>query len=309
VTTEPGARHSRRRRAVLSCVGIALLLAGSACADQRARTSTLGAREETNVGKPEQADQTLEEFLGLDDASVVRQRDLQQHNEIERVTQTCVRAQGFAYTPVPPPKLPANDMSPPEYAQTFGFGVAAMYLGLDNSAGVLEEPRDPNGEYIESLDATDRARFFKVHASCVDQANSAVLGPIEAARKAVRPYLDASRERLVADPEYVAAQNEWSTCLGSTTAIQATSMEAVRAYVANELMPLAARLAEKNDVQGLRNLLQREIELATASSACGAAFQERISPLISRYEGEMLRAHPDEFNRLLDALNGRPAGS
>jgi hypothetical protein len=309
VRTEPGTRHPRRRRAALSCISIALLLAGSACADQRATTSAPGAPEDANVGAPEQADQTLEEFLGLDDASVVRQRDLQQHNELERVTQTCMREQGFAYTPVPPPQLPANDMSPREYAQALGFGVAAMYLGLDNSTGVLKEPPDPNGKYIESLDATERARFFKVHASCVDQANSAVLGPIEAAREAVQPYLDASRERLVADPEYVAAENEWSTCLGSTTAIQATSMEAVRAYVANELMPLGARLAEKNDVQGLRDLLQTEIELATASSACGAAFQERISPLISKYEGEMLNAHPDEFSQLLDALNGRPAGS
>jgi hypothetical protein len=31
--------------------------------------------------------------------------------------------------------------------------------------------------------------------------------------------------------------------------------------------------------------------------------------LISKYEGEMLNAHPDEFSQLLDALNGRPAGS
>jgi hypothetical protein len=69
-------------------------------------------------------------------------------------------------------------------------------------------------------------------------------------------------------------------------------------------MPLGARLAEEHDVAGLRDLLQSEIELATAASVCGTAFQEKIAPLISKYEGEMLRAHPDEFNRLLEALNG-----
>jgi len=294
--TRRGTWHPRRRLAILSCVGLALLLGGSACADPRARTR--------NVGAPEERNQTMEEFLGLDDASAVRQRDLQQHNELEILTQECMREQGFEYTRVPPPQpSPDDDISPQEYARTLGFGVAAMYLGLDDT-GALKEPRDPNGTYIESLDATERTRFFEVHARCVNRANGAVLGPIEAAREAVQPFLDAGREQMAADSEYVAALDEWRICLRSTTEIQAASMDDVRAYVAIELMPLGARLAKEHDVEGLRDLLQREIELATAASVCGTAFHEKISPLISKYEGEMLRAHPDEFNRLLEALNG-----
>jgi hypothetical protein len=253
--------------------------------------------------QPATQGQTLEEFLDLDDADIVRARDTRRHTAVEGRTERCMEANGFQYTQVPMEAPVAEDtISPADLARTSGFGISASYLSAGTPPVDLRVPDDPNVPYIESLGPEGHSRYFETHAKCADTANEQVAAPVEAASATVEPFIEATYAKIKSDPDYIRAMDDWSGCIAASTGIVAAGHDEFKGQVYKTFAPKAKELAAAGDVAALRDLLQEEIRVATAASTCEGKRRQQVQPLVRQYESAMLSERRREFNEYRQAL-------
>lgn len=88
-------------------------------------------------------------------------------SEAEQKIQSCMAAEGFAYTPVPAATENVDAESGPgpqnpEWRKQFGFGIATMMLdpSFGMAASVAQGPVDPNEKLVAKLSAPEKRAYY-----------------------------------------------------------------------------------------------------------------------------------------------------
>ncbi|GHS85834.1 hypothetical protein AGMMS50218_04350 [Actinomycetota bacterium] len=118
--------------------------------------------------------QFLNEIYGLDVSAQERaEQQRREHTQIEDETASCMRQEGFDYTPrpfVPSTAQPGvsadgvsdDDMSDRDWVARYGYGLVetpARPIGQTVDGRDEEGTADPNGDYVSGLSASQRAAY------------------------------------------------------------------------------------------------------------------------------------------------------
>lgn len=175
------------------------------------------------------------------DQEAQQQRFIDQEREVQQQVAECMRAEGFEYTPQDPAAFmgasPFDDDLPydsREWAEKYGFGMSTTAELEGGAFAPTTPPTDPNQAYVESLSETERAAYERaLYGDMVDFDPSATpdtmvtMPPPSGCDGKARTETDVSSafytefndeleelyRAMENDPDIVAAQTTWSSCM------------------------------------------------------------------------------------------------
>lgn len=216
----------------------------------------------------------------------------------------CMARQGFDYIAYYPAgsddsELPIEtlaELPPAGYAEEHGFGLADQ---LENQKRAVDD--DPNIPVVEALNPSDQAAYRDAlygHAEggappqggCLQPPNEQYLNVTIQSRD----LRIEARERLLADPEYVELEGDWSRCMATHGYDLQNRHTSILEYFAPQMEALFAEW----DVAGVVALRHAEIEVALVDVECLDAIDAKLRDLAARHEQRLL----DEAFDVLDIM-------
>jgi hypothetical protein len=179
---------------------------------------------------------------------------------------------------------PDGTLSDEEYAETYGFGIDAMFS--DSGPGLPDPAEsDPNRDYLQSLSEKEREIWFDTSTKCTREAYSNEDEIFEA----FDPFAEAAvavQELVDADPRVIRAQEAWSACMadGGHPGLQ-TPQQLLR-----ELLDERSRL--EGDERATEDFARLELVVAMASQQCSSDLNTVVLAVRAAVEDEMLAADP-----------------
>lgn len=253
--------------------------------------------------EPDRPPPSLDAALGRPtDAVTARAAERRADEAVEALTQACMRAAGFEYTPfIAPPGIPDPDLGPVEWARRWGFGVSTSV-----DAPPPPAMDDPTMEHLATLAPTDRARFLAAldgppAPGCRPDANEVVRGLFDRLSAPLRPALTDLRATIAADPAAVAADGRWRRCVAAAGIEVTDRPGTIRRLIA----ALSARLAAlpKGDTAGLRALQAEERSLAVAAARCDLAYAEALGRVSAPFERRFVENHAAALQAIRRAVD------
>lgn len=271
----------------------------------------------------EQQPDSIEAYLGLGDEAT--SQDLERR--LEEAVAACMKAQGFDYQPVNSAEMVqaqvgGEDLSPEEYAATYGYGITTYEEAGDESGST-----DPNQATYEALSEAEREAWdtalwgdtLDVEAEeaesftpggCYGEAWDEVYGKIPAE---LQQALMAMEEQVSSDPRYVKAEAEWAGCMrraGHEFASTDEPVDAIGEKAQAQFTDLRAAAADDDaadlDTAAWDALRAEEIAVAKADQACRAEF---LSPeLEEEIRADVERRFIAEHRAELDAVREQIGG-
>ncbi|QHC58333.1 hypothetical protein [Rathayibacter sp. VKM Ac-2760] len=312
----------RRRIALLSALSLASMLALSACsapADDapEKETSPLSAYLDTLYG----GDLSPEEQ---------KQKDAEQDRAREELIATCMREQGFDYTPSVQSgsfaEVDEDDYRPDdrEWVVQYGYGIAD-FPGRDEPVEPGEEYVDANADYVAGLSESEQAAFSEAlngPAVTEDESGSAeydwtTAGCFGAAQHELekdeparseehRPVLDAIDEfysRVQTTPELADLDAAWSSCLADAGhpgfATEYDAQNSINDELTAVYEAAGDTTVEPTDPK-LQAVGEKEIELALADLDCREKTDYKA--VHKRIQDALEQQFVDDHRAELDAL-------
>jgi hypothetical protein len=168
----------------------------------------------------------VEDQLGFDQAGI-----LARQSRVEAAIRSCMRAQGFQYTPVDPfaqraKILGSARISDEEFLRQFGYGISTLWGRGRNDADPNERTRlalaptdrraydaalwgeNAGATFTEAVDSGDFAKL----GGCTRKATEQVFGGSQVLTQ-LQGKLDELEERILQDQRMVRAIAAWSGCM------------------------------------------------------------------------------------------------
>jgi hypothetical protein len=185
--------------------------------------------------------------------------------EQQRV-QSCVESGGFQYFIYAPlADDPSVQMTPSEYASTWGLGITAQILGT------YPKPFTDDVKYLASLSESEREAYEAVVVECVRSVG------VDSNRNAVIQYAtEQFRARLILDPRLQAATESWSQCMAAS-GYEYSSPDEMRQHFTTASIASQASLPE---------LFTAEVRTAVANVPCEATYRSLYSDIVAERFGE-----------------------
>lgn len=199
----------------------------------------------------------------------------------------CMRDQGFDYTAPAPGPNRGQSFSNPADTTTVGYGIAVQRL---DRLELLQRSNEALGEQL-SDEATGLAFLTALYGDDdVPGCELAATGRVELERgddlAAVLSFAEDQQrrldedtnQRLIAHPDYIAAEIEWSSCMDAAGYVGLARPTEAAALVLVELNELEV----DTEGEALDRVIEFEIALATADTECRAetGYEDAISTLI-----------------------------
>jgi hypothetical protein len=252
-------------------------------------------------GKSDEPPPEIEEQLGFSQSGLGY---MERQTRVEGRIRDCMRAQGFAYTPLDPFAQPLAvtgkaRLSDQEYAKQFGYGISTLL-------GRVKSQSDPNERIRNSLSAADRAAYdralwgqnpgatfaeaidsgdFTELGGCTKRAGEAAFGGTEVLTALVA-RLDELDQRIVEDQRMVRATERWANCMadegyryGDSDEIDEDLARRFAAIVGAGTKPGSTAPLDPTasyDHAALAALQREEVKIAVADLACE---QRHITPV------------------------------
>lgn len=189
---------------------------------------------------------------------------LNQFNEAEEVLTSCLQRAGFDYTPRTAQVTVTSDhgglRSREEMIRTVGYGI------VDGEAGAGVQAIVTGG----NVPAAQREAYRLSIGSggeCESQLNFVDIQQVVQEYQDMPPEVD---ERVLADPGFIEAQNNWRRCIRSRGYEFNSPVDAFN-YIESKLFTVG------NDPQALASLAEEEIRIATADLDC---YNQHLDPFI-----------------------------
>jgi hypothetical protein len=271
-------------------------------------------------------EKTNEAPAELEDAYIGRDASARAQREVENNIASCMKAQGFDYTPVDPTAQQQAltgkaNLSEEEYTEQFGYGISTLF-GKGNAQA------DPNERLRASLSGADRTAYdralfgenpgvtfseavdsgdFSELGGCTRQATEAVYGGSAALSSLVEKF-DELDERIIQDQRMVKATEKWSACMlekgyryEEPDEIDSDIEERFKSIVGTGTRP-GATTAEQGtsyDSAALTQLQADEVKIAQADRDCEkkeiAPVEEVVRP---QYEKTFRQENQQLLNRV-----------
>ena len=257
-------------------------------------TACGGSGEKT--AKPVSQGGSVEDQLGLTQSGIEAAQA-----RIETDIATCMRQEGFQYTPVDPVAARAaltgkSNLSDEEFQAQFDYGIATLY-------GRASPQSDPNGRIRASLTAADQRAYdvalsggkpeqtffraadtgdFSQLGGCTKRATDGLLGGTRLVTT-IQRKLDELDDSILEDQRVVSAYAAWTRCVRDRTGESYEDSEAIEVDVTKRLEAIVGTLPEGEPAPGafaaatpagpvdagaLDELRRLEVELSDADVAC-----------------------------------------
>ncbi len=209
-----------------------------------------------------------EPVLDADALDQVIRGALKQFNEAEETFAACLQKAGFDYTPQTAQVTVTSDhgglRSRAEMIRTVGYGI------VDGEAGSGVQALVSGGEVPEA----QREAFEESVSSggeCENQLNFIDIQQLIQEYQNMPPKVD---ERVLADPEFIEAQNNWRKCMKSLGYQFNSPIDAFN-YIESKFFTVGS------DTQDIASLAEEEIQIATADLDC---FDQHLDPIVGESE-------------------------
>ncbi|MFN0029136.1 MAG: hypothetical protein ACKV2O_18415 [Acidimicrobiales bacterium] len=190
------------------------------------------------------ASSPIAELLGFSadpaDQGAQQQRYMEQEREVQDAIAACMAEEGFDYTPVDPstfmgPVGAVEDLpyDSREFAEKYGLGMSTRFEENFTVPSPADMPVDPNQAMIEGLSESQREAYYKaLHGEQpqfdpTETPDSMMAWEPSGCDGDARKNIDKSQgfyqefgeqmgeiyERIENDPELVAAEKKWATCM------------------------------------------------------------------------------------------------
>ena len=209
-----------------------------------------------------------EPILDADALDQVIRDALKQFNEAEEAFAACLQEAGFDYTPRTAQVTVTSDhgglRSRTEMIRTVGYGI------VDGEAGAGVQAIVTGGDLPEA----QREAFEESTSSggaCENQLNFVDIQQVVQEYQDMPPGVD---ERVLADPGFIEAQNNWRRCMKSLGYQFNSPIDAFN-YIEAKFFTIGS------DVQDIAALAEEEIRIATADLDC---FNKHLDPIVRELE-------------------------
>lgn len=220
------------------------------------------------AGSPSPDPVVTEPILNADTLDQVIRKALQQFNEAEETFAACLHKAGFDYRPRTAQVTVTSDhgglRSRAEMIRTVGYGI------VDGEAGAGVEASVSSGGVRE----TQREAFeyaVSPGGECADQLNYVDIQQVVQEYQDMPPDVD---DRVLADPRFIEAQNNWRSCMKSL-GYQFNSPIDAFGYIESK------HLAVGSNSEEIAKLKDEEVRIATADLDC---YTQYLDPILTEFE-------------------------
>ncbi len=310
-------RTARHQRAALRGVALSIVLVGAtACASGPAKPragaslsvppSISGASTPASNGATTTTrSSSVDAQLGFEKAGI-----LARQAKVEMLLATCMRAQGFEYTPVDPAAreaaLVGGSLTEAEFNKQFGYGITTLYEQRRRQAAGGPNEKTRAALSVKERKAYDKALLggpgfdtlaaaldngdFSNLGGCTKPATDTAFGGLGVAAS-VQSKLDDLDQRIKADARMRTALTAWAACMraaGQPLAdpgdVDATLKDRLAKIVGPPDRAGDLGAAPTYDTAALTALQRFEVVLVTADVACEA---EHIKSVEAKVRAEL----------------------
>ncbi|MDH3396872.1 MAG: hypothetical protein OEM81_03470 [Acidimicrobiia bacterium] len=233
----------------MAVVSALIMVLGGCGGDTEATTDGSASADPTATSDaPDGSEpETLAEFFGWiggDDPAAAQAQFQEQETKIQELVRLCMAEQGFEYIPATQP-VPDFEVTfdQEEYAREQGFGITTWFGNEEQFFGGPEADWvDPNQVIVEAMSESEQEAYYEAlygppdfgtpevdeesgetyyvsegfGGGCQGKAAEEVYGNEGGQQlwEVFQPELEAMYERVQSDPRIVAANEEWSACMG-----------------------------------------------------------------------------------------------
>lgn len=269
--------HERLRRPAAVLALVALTAVASGCSD--APTPRIPS-------DPSAADEVALASTPLIDELVLGQVSRDQHEYVGASTAACMEKAGLPYHPTPffdADQLDEERWNKRDFRAEYGFGITTAADLPDIEA---ERPADPNDDHTARMRPDDFIAWSNQRIDCEAAAEASAEKQLKAWRKSVPKALRArSREVVTLNaPELDAPVEAWTSCMA------ANNHDVISPFHVQQSIQedLEALLPAPPDAS-LRELQQREIDLALLDLECSAPATRTLQTLLLDLEQELAK--------------------
>ena len=205
-----------------------------------------------------------EPILDADALDQVIRGALQQFNEAEEAFAACLREAGFDYSPRTAQVTVTSDhgglRSRAEMIRTVGYGIVNGEAGAGVQAIVI-------GGDIPAAQREAFEQSVSPGGECEDQLNYVDIQQVVQEYQDMPPGVD---DRVLADPEFIEAQNNWRKCMKSLGYQFNSPIDAFN-YIESKFFTIGS------DPEDIAKLAEEEVRIATADLDC---FNKHLDPIV-----------------------------
>ena len=315
-----------------AAAGVALLLLLTGCGGDDAGT-TSGGGEKPAVGPLEEYFSAITEDMGNQDFEAMSA-------EVEEITATCMREEGFDYTPQDtssygevveePEDGPAYDSI--EYARENGYGMTAPAEESVDEAPA-EEFVDANADYVAAMSESEQQAYYEAlygvqpevdesdpdaeyeydwqTAGCSGRASHEVYEEGQPFSDpdfaALQEEMSDLYEQMASDPAVAELNSAWAACMADAGYEGMSTVDEASMALSEELNALYEDSGETGvpDEEAMAELHEKEIDTAVADRTCQdeVGYTKGVQEVQFSLEQDFIDAHRAELDAMLEAYS------
>jgi len=315
-----------------AAAGFALLLLLTGCGGDDTGT-TSGAGDKPAVGPLEEYFSAMTEDMGNQDFEAMSA-------EVEEITATCMREEGFDYTPQDTSSYsevveeaedgPAYDSI--EYARENGYGMTTPAAEAVDEAPA-EEFVDANADYVASMSESEQQAYYEAlygvqpevdasdpeaeyeydwqTAGCSGRASHEVYEegqPFSDPEFAsLQEEMNDLYEDMASDPKIAELNSTWAACMADAGYEGMTSVDEASMGISEELNAIYENGGEMGepDEAAMAELHEKEIDTAVADRTCQdeVGYTKALQEVQFSLEQDFIDAHEAELEAMVEAYS------